>query len=575
MHPNIANLQDNFTEIYHVVKHPESTSLPLVANLSGTRIYDARYAWGRLWTWIYQLGSWITGNDYRIDKLKQAVIHTQSLFNTFRTTADKHLKQYIHLIKKAGKGYAYNENAFLISREVISTWSNTTRPFIKILASPLAARFKRLLNYTFGESSSPHFFDGHFEASGHCRRIVDAEGIYESPLPYAILNKVIKGKQLNASEKKDLAKWIDKTNTLDISPGMLHKVLLSLSLIYAKNASEATSEEDIVRIELSLEEMGLNTFTKDDPKQIVWRDSLKPGSKIKYHSMTLTIVKEAFPDVNGSDATRVFFVKELPAKVALIGKNKVLMGLRKIKMEQLEYPGIKSAHIDDIADDKSFAIMDRLFPVSLTQELAGSGADFTDFKMRSSLIAGLIAKMVREHQTPAAFNPSSLMMNDKGELLTLKPLKPGPFDFNALEDFVHKCSGGNRDIFRSLMNESGLLDSDTAHFYDEYVKMSLKGEIIPVADLAGIYKITDPKIVDRCTELVQQIKSKKMSLYTVLRAHFPHENPAVLSKKIDSAIIECKRSSCTAGTLWPSFETDVLTQCTNGRLPAALLVTPI
>lgn len=175
--------------------------------------------------------------------------------------------------------------------------------------------------------------------------------------------------------------------------------------------------------------------------------------------------------------------------------------------------------------------------------------------------------MVKERQTPLGFTPAMLMINSEGEMAALKPLKAGPFDFNALEDFTLRCSGGDKELFRVLMEESGLGSCEAARFYDDALKMYLLGNAIPVEDLAGIYKISDPKVVDRCGVLLDAVKTLKAALYPKLRALFPDESPSTFGKRINEAILAGKRASATAGFLWPALENEILKECANGRLP--------
>lgn len=563
MDPSLDTLQANLTEIYHAIRHQPPDSLPLVANGTGTRIYDSRYAWGRLWTWIYQMGTWIAGYDWRIDRLKTAIHHTNNLYTSLKSSADIALNTYVESVRKAGRGYLADEEPYLKARSDINLWNSATRPFIKILDSPLSARFKRLLNFSFGEvSSAARFLDSNDTLFHRCQKVIDMEGRIESPLPYPILNKIIKSKPLNAAEGKELTKWIGKVDGSETSPNTLHKCLQALAAIFRKEDINEENSGAVASLELCLEEGGMKTFNKTDLKHTLWRDKLKTGFRINVNDNSLVLGQELFSDLEGSDDTRAFTLEGHPDKIALIAKNKVLLHLRQLKMRQGAFMGIKAAQIDAVSADGSAAVMERLRPaVSLGQE-PNLSADL------KTAISRFIAAMVKERQTPLGFTPAMVMINGEGEMTALKPLKAGPFDFNALEDFTLRCSGGDKELFRFLMEDSALAGCKAAMFYDDALKMYLQGNSIPADDLAGIYEISDPKIVDRCSTLLDAVKTLKAALYPKLRALFPDESPSAFGKRINEAILAGKRASATAGFLWPGLENEILKECANGRLPS-------
>ncbi|HEV8052141.1 MAG TPA: hypothetical protein VGP47_06585, partial [Parachlamydiaceae bacterium] len=122
-------VESNFREIYHALKYPGEQQFPLVANLSGTRIYDSRYCWGRIWRWFYQLTAWTTGSRHLQESaLKLAILRTHSLFHQEMAKVQLPLKSYLDYLHVCAKGYIVREGTFFPARSLITNWNASTKP---------------------------------------------------------------------------------------------------------------------------------------------------------------------------------------------------------------------------------------------------------------------------------------------------------------------------------------------------------------------------------------------------------------------------------------------------------------
>ena len=148
-------LEDNFREIYCAVNFPSDNSpLSLTANLAGTRIYDARYGWGRLWRWIYSALECLTGCSYHRVKLKTAIEYSHSIFSQKISKIHCSLNVYKNYLHKSGKGYSTLEDDCFIIRNQLTQWDSSIKPFLKHLKkisinNHLFNQFRQILILSF------------------------------------------------------------------------------------------------------------------------------------------------------------------------------------------------------------------------------------------------------------------------------------------------------------------------------------------------------------------------------------------------------------------------------------------
>jgi hypothetical protein len=107
----------------------------LVANYSGTRIYNTAHCWGRVWTIIYKILGFFAGESLQIRKLKEAIIKTNDIFNEHRVHIAEHLKKYEKYIRRCLDRKIDNctEEEISVSRNAITAWNDSTKPFLKFM----------------------------------------------------------------------------------------------------------------------------------------------------------------------------------------------------------------------------------------------------------------------------------------------------------------------------------------------------------------------------------------------------------------------------------------------------------
>lgn len=509
-------IESNFREIHQSLKLPGEPQLPLAANLSGTRIYDSRYCWGRLWRWFYQVVEWTTGSSaLRLNALKSAILHTRTIFEQELEKIKTPLKNYLSYLNICAKGYAVHESAFFPARNTISSWNAATKPFLKLISKTKITDpiFKPLIDLSAESNNSLLKHNLHL-----CQKIIDVEGLMGGPLPVSIIKKILREIPFNTIDQKILDKWIFKIDSLNIPIKKIHQALQALTDVYSKKNDTAQSKnEQTVNLEFFLEKRGCKVFSQNDEKHLKWRQSLGHGQKLFVNNLEIVLEDEIFSKTFGSDHTRAYSLQGLPDSIALIANNCVELPLRKLRTRNENGIGIKAAQAIEISADGRIALFERMTDLNT---LCWTSNEHSISKEDAPLIAALTSLLktfIKQNFTPVDFSTDTLMLNGQNQLNFIKPVVKGPFDFNAIEDFIFACSGSNQRVFRDLMERSGLIRHPTARFYHDIVKNGLKGNDIDPDDLAGLYKIRDPKVIDRANELRIRIKEMKIKLMLKLR----------------------------------------------------------
>lgn len=557
-------LSDNFQEIYHALHSTEKKGLNLVSNPSGTRIYDATRGWGRLWRWFYQIIEWATGKGTRLNKLKDAILYTHNVFQAQLPLIQRYLIHYEKYLKQSAGGYAVNEDNYFISRKVITHWNASTGPFVKLMQRQSYPKMNQLLHYCFGQELSRQqtkqlFSSPDTERLKQCQKIINLEGILQGPLPLAIFKKFIKNKPLNALEYKELDKWIKKANKISPDVRLFHEALAALTFLWKKDAEKPIDDTlELVRLEAFLEERGCAIFQKEDPKHIQWRRQLKKGVQLAYKENIITLGNQIVPSTSRNDRTLVFNLDNSTNHVVLTAQNKVVLPLKKFKQQHASECGIEPAKILDVLEDGRWGIMEKLKPLNSRKWSSVSGSISNEDRTEIESIKNLLQSFVRKNFTPESFSKASLMFDSQNQLKTLKSTSKCAFDFNALEDFIYQFSSGNLTIFQYLMENTGLSSHLTAQFYCDMIANALRGDLAHADDMAGIYKISDPKVVDRTNLLTNQVVTLQKQLCAKILELHPDLDFKSIETKVNNQILLCHKATKASGILWPGLAQEVL-----------------
>ncbi|MEI8364909.1 MAG: hypothetical protein WCF65_00690 [Parachlamydiaceae bacterium] len=540
----VCTLQSNLREIYRALKSPENNLSFLVADPSGKNIFSSTDLFGRLWSWYYKIRQPLKDEESPFSNLHKAILHTHEVFRRHLLEAVPHLINYQKYLDARGNGYAVNEDLYFTARSRITKWNATTEPFIRLVQSQA---YPQCHEHEIFKT----FLLEHTDELQNCQKIIDLEGITESPLPIEIFEKILRGKNVNPSDTKEINQWIVRLNKINPEVGRVHKALEAISIQFKqKTETEAERKNNLSRLELYLDDNGCTVFQKTDPTHLAWQQNLSSGTKLYLNGEEVVIGQEMRGYKFANDFTHVYSLEGQPEKVAVIVHNCALLALRDALTRRSEYFGLKPANFLEISHDGSFALMERLQPLNTIQWTSTEDQLHPEDKPRAMELAKFVEQLIKQQMTPLHLSPSFLMFDREHHLRVTRPLVKEPFDFNRIEDFIAECASGNQMIFKYLMITSGLATHPTARFYTDLILGSIEGDQIAPDDLAGYYMIGDPKVVDRGVALVKQIGDLQQQLYASLGERAKTADPLMLRRKINQAILACRNKYKSAGIIF-------------------------
>lgn len=548
----MQRLEGNLRSIYRVVKSPPHEDLQLNSNFSSTTITVSKNVWKRI------LPSDKAESTAKVPpKVAKALVNTHNLFLSRLHEVEGDFENYKTYLTRCGKGYSPKESereACLTSRRNITAWNRATSAFVKLMQSQDYPKLENLLKSAFPRLQNPDllqlFAPVQAVEIAKAQKVIDLEGVTAGPLPLSIFKKIMKEKPLNALEEKEVGKWAQKVNRSQVKLKHLHRALDYLAKFYGK-------ESKTHFLESSLQDHGLTIFQQEDPKHMKWVSGIKSGTKVRMKDREIILGEEIHPKHLRRQKTHVYHIEGEPGHVAVISCNSEILILRDLKMHETRQV-LKPVLILEVSEDRKVVIMEKCEALSsLKWTSSAEGISLQDAPTLS-LIAAFLAKLVHEKQTPMHFSPDYLMLDGQGELKILKPGIRGDFDFTAIEEFILNCSSGNASVFQYLMAESGLTKHPAAHFYEDLIQTALKEENISAEDLAAIHLITDPKIVDNATALIDQITALKKTVLSQLFDAFPQKDPKSIGKSVNESIISIQKAKKCCGILWPSIAQEIL-----------------
>lgn len=558
-------VKHNFQEAYHAASQKLPTSLSLVPNLSGTRLYDSSKGWGKLWSCFFGIGEGLTGKNLQSPRRRNAVLLCHQTFLKQLAQLSPHLKDYQDYLDKMGKEYAVKESDLFVARNTITQWNQATRPFIQLLKRTSNPSLVQLFQNCFGKHLTKEELSHLFiPPAENCLRryqfIIDLEGLNGGPLPLVAFKKIIKGKPLNLVDNKALEKWIKRMNPMGAhSGGLIHKALKAITGHYLKKIEDwDCCQSDVARLELALEDKGCTVLQQPDPKHISWRQQLKPGSRVRFNSKHLILGSEFPSDNLMRDQSCVFNVEGEAARVAVVAQNCAVLPIKQLRNSLHGDLGILPVQILEIASNGKIALVERLKPLNSMIWQSRNGIVCNDDQPILKTLVALMQWLIRNDFTPSNFSSAFLMFDNQYRLKTLKPMQKLPFDFNALEDFAFHCADGNLTIFQHLMQKSNLTSHPTAIFYHEIVLNALNEVTFDLNDLAGIYKIGDSRVIERGKELIHTFLAMRQNLLNQFKSNHSQQELKEDKAAFSSSILANHRKSQAAGRIWPTLIDDVI-----------------
>jgi len=552
----IKSLGSNLQELYST-KDNVAIQEALIASPLRKKIYNANSGWGRIYAVIYL----VLGKNRRSKRLHVVVVHTHELFSEHAKFIQSTLEQYQKYVSQVSKGQNPETKQYLRCRWILTRWYDATHVFLdnmhKQPNSPLQEFLKSNL-LTPLKDSPPFLCESIFKRVSRVQKILDIEGLFQKPLPYAALHKLAISTQLNQREKEDIDKWIQFLNihSKKFPVHFFHRFLKSLINEFPQEGPVP----NLAKLEMGLVDRNCKIFLEKDLEHLSWREQLRPGSVVICNSKEIVLGERIGAKTDGFDQTIHFAIKGEPQKVLTIGVNEAILGLKKILSEEQGF-AVKMASYIEVDASGKFAIVEKLSE-SLNQFPWTSQKHQLSFEDQDLIapLSGLINWFVKEKISPHHLSPRHLMFDPTGELKSLKLVLKTPsvdFDFNFLENFVCECAANNRRVFQHLMEASGLHGHPYSKFYEKIVKNSLQRNPTTVAMQANLDSITDSRIEMQAQKLYQQISELEMECLQRIQQQCKIA-PQKLISAVSKEVLSQYQMSSGAGVIWPGLKQDVI-----------------
>jgi hypothetical protein len=510
----------------------------LTANFSGTRVYDSTRGWGRLWRWFYGVINRLTFKNFQLEKLKQSINHTHHLFQQQLILLRQNISSYENYLKQSGSGYEINESLIHPIRQQIQLWNQSTLPFIKLIRNGHCDKLNQLFKLCFGESLEYSIlWDVPYSlVSESIANLIDIEGVIQGPMPLEVFKKILKNKPLNLLDSKALEKWIRKINQCPYVDKVNGALVAIVNRYLPREMDKSTQ---VIRLKIFLEEKGCDVFRQDDLEHLKWRNEVKNGTMLSHGNLQWEI-EASIPSLKlEGDKTLIFTLKN-SSKVLLIGQNVSVLGMRALRLKDFKDCAIQPASLE-IYEEGRWAVMEWMCSLESRQWLTPQGNNSlhpSDLALANEL-SKLIERSIKQQTTPSNFCSASLMYDQNQKLRMLKPMVDKAFDFNALKEFAIACAAGNQAVLKYIMIKSGLADHPVCVFYRELIKNALEGDETSIDDMAGIYKILDPRVVEKGAILVKEMLAVRDERSLKMRQKYPYKETKLILKEVNSELMLC------------------------------------
>lgn len=563
-------LSQNLQELWNAVETTapdENQPLPLIANLSGTRVYDKRIGYGRLWSWFYSFVGLFCGDKIKNQKLKQAVIKTHELFQAGIDNLGTAVDRFHDNLCLLSEGCEINENHYNRDKKRITQWNLATKPFVKLVKKYTDTNTKKinhiglrtLLEDTADIDSTDAFYNEATQELNSYQKIIDLEQ-QSQRIPFEALKKITEEwevnkkkvkKPLNDTDKEKIKQWIEALNTTNPPEKILRKgidaIFQQLDWSFAKKIELHVFLEN----PKDIKNVSCKIYEKPDPKITQKASLLLPGTEVNFAGTKYVIGRNLRI---GAAKNRIyaFSLENESRHILLMGNNPLTLPIQIYKCGLLPRTPHYTAILRQTSPDGLYALL-RNHDLVQGYEWKLNGREIAPSDIpRADAIAAFLKDCLHYCRTHIGLKQKLWFFTDKNQLATLDPLELGRFDFNALEDFAIHCAGGNEIVRRYLFTKSNIIKDDIARFYKKVITNHLKGIEIDEIQQLALHDCDDPKIIQRAQEL-KVIMSKRLEEKIVELQHLhqglePHQIKqmaidAVLKDYTDSMTISHIRAA--------------------------------
>ncbi|CRX37408.1 hypothetical protein [Estrella lausannensis] len=558
-----ANLQELYYEA-HVGGQPE-----LVPSLFSNHVYSSGSGFGRFWKVIYAVIGFFFGHGLKNERLKTVLMKVVQSYQQFQKEIEPVFKRYQTLIGERCEGYESRTDLYKNLRWQIHHWNDRTMPFVKLILKRKTAKVEQLIRTYFSgenieapeESGNPFIFPSTKEIASY-QRLIDLEELSEDFYPYYPLAKLAMEKPLTKTEEQELGDWIERVESLEVKQKKLRRSLEALiHNISAMNSSPVAKEPSLVLLEIELLKRGLNTLTKEDPKHIEWRKTLKKGDTVPINGTPYTLGEEIRYLKSTPNQNLVFLCREREDAVVVIGKNLSTLEIRR-QLQRDVSSGLVPPTWIEIGEDGKAALQERMLKhISQIEWKSSHELKQADNPFLRPFI-GLIRFMVQIEKTPKNIPFEYLYFSRDCILKCIKPTQLVPFDYGSLELLALYASKKNQVIFNTIVTKSSLFQYGQRRFFEDIIStFEQEGNLSPKAIASlSTHMITNSSVIDRGEALSESVRTLFKRIEKKIHLRYQVEDPDALKKAIRRHIRIRYNAEKARSFFFPKFSKRVMNQ---------------
>lgn len=413
---------------------------------------------------------------------------------------------------------------------------------------------------------------------GKYARIIALEGISNKELPYVLLkwfseNFTCEQDASDNPEKmqelSDLLRRFKRAeenfNVAYLHKGLVaivahlkafhhfHSVLPEPSLVALEDAFHRVSITNLQRdLENEVSKKGMlkprGIFSENDASHLKWRDSLKPGDKLRLGDRIIVLGAQLGMKSFGGDHYLVFNIEGDEDNLVRIGPNKAILGLiGRYSDPKAEVPLYQVRYVER---NGLFAIVEKLYPPRC---LWGSGNPACPDLGLIPFIA-FFKRCIQSGKMMAGFRLSDLMLNKEGQLRSLIQKAEVPLNVKSLDDIFYQMAAENEERYIYLLKATGLPTVSENKFYLTVMRNALQGEHPNFYSSAALDDIVEPDVIDHSKKLYKEVIQLREELKSLLQQKYVLDDPGRVLEILNETILLAYEKSQAFGRFFPSLK---------------------
>jgi len=557
----LEQMSASLVEIYSALDEQGNFTIPLLGNIAGTRMYSNSSIWGRFWSYVYYIPTYLGADAIATDSFILTTKAIQKSFHIHLEAVKSSVKTYGQYMIKRTEGYAVDETEIHQTRDQLTNWNQRVTPFLKLLttqpSAKISAIFRDLLlgkeKYTTHVAMINFFNQESIVNISSYQEIIDLEGHIGGPIPFATFLKISTGKELLKNEIQDVKLWVEKLNlATDYCIEDLQKVLTIIiqHFIHHHYHSGLTHKPSKVLLEHYLSHVGSTLFKQSDEKHLAWREALKTGDSISINGKLAILGARIGKKKDGDE--NIFFQIEGEKNVVLrTAKNRSLLGIEQ-SIEQ-EGVGIPKAKLLEVDNEGRYALVEKLFPLIDKGKFKNLSCELTvEQKVVVLNLIEMINDMIMHNYCLAELNKGYLMRSQDDMIKSTRHLTKCGFDYNQIERFVFNLHPNLPTVYRYIMQNSLLKNHALTIYYQAVFNHVVLGTPIDAADISeknkivgDIFKNDVESLKNNCTrQLEDEMEVEELS--------------EEMEELLNLELVNQYHLHGSAAKLWPTLQSSVV-----------------